>query len=130
MQDADASAGMMEVDEAEPAAPEVPRKLVQSLHNVQVNAKVTSYDYDGLADSRSLLQTFVAIDPRQLILIHGTAKVGVPLLHAHVIIARLLHMLLLVQDQWGCLPYCISLSLHRLNLQQGAVQCILLHASA
>lgn len=78
MQDADGSASMMELDEAEPAAPEIPRKLVQSLHNVQVNAKVTSYDYDGLADSRSLLQTLVAIDPRQLILIHGTSQVGVP----------------------------------------------------
>lgn len=89
MQETDGSASMMEVDEAEPAAPEVPRKLVQSLHNVQVNAKVTSYDYDGLADSQSLVRTLSAIDPRQLILIHGSPKVGLLQPCVHVFIARL-----------------------------------------
>ena len=75
MQDVEGLASMMELDEAEPAAPEVPRKLVQSLHNVQVNAKVTSYNYDGLADSRSLVIILTSIAPRQLILIHGTSQV-------------------------------------------------------
>ena len=78
MQDAEGLASMMELDEAEPAAPEVPRKLVQSLHNVQVNAKVTSYNYDGLADSRSLVIILTTIAPRQLVLIHGTSQVTGP----------------------------------------------------
>ncbi len=73
-------AAMLDQDEVEPAAPEVPRKLMQSLHNVQVNAHVATYSYDGLADFRSLVNILTTIAPRQLILIHGSQEVRIPTL--------------------------------------------------
>ncbi|OQS02113.1 cleavage and polyadenylation specificity factor subunit [Thraustotheca clavata] len=51
-----------------------PMKTLYSTTTVDINAKVTFVDFDGLADGRAIKNCLDKVKPRKLILVHGTPE--------------------------------------------------------
>ena len=73
--DMDIDATLSEEDKALERPVEIPTKVVRETKEIVVKAAIESnFDYDGLADGRSVKAIIPRLEPRRVILVNGTVK--------------------------------------------------------